>query len=71
VNELAKPAAEIALRLAAMPADGLRGNLEELESLELLAMRILREIAAVRAAKNHAVGEIRGIWRAVQPVGHH
>lgn len=68
VDQLAKQAAEIALRLAALPADGLRNNLEALDSIEQLAMRILKEVAAVRAAKSHPVGETRGMWPAMLPV---
>jgi len=68
VDQLAKQAAEIALRLAALPADGLRNNSEALDSIEALAMRILKEVSAVRASKSYAVGETRGMWRAMQPV---
>jgi hypothetical protein len=68
VDQLAKQAAEVALRLAALPADGLRNNLEALDSIEHLAMRILKEVSAVRARKSHAVGEISGMWPAMQPL---
>ncbi|MEO8596433.1 MAG: hypothetical protein ABI759_24150, partial [Candidatus Solibacter sp.] len=61
VHQLAKQAAEIALRLAALPADGLRNNLD-LDLVEQLATRILKEVAAVRAAQSHPVGETRGMW---------
>ena len=68
MDQLAKQAAEIALRLAVLPADGLRNNLEALDSIEQLAMRILQEVAAVRAAKSHPAGETTGRWAAMQPV---
>jgi len=70
VDQLAKDAAEIALRLAALPPDGLRCS-QSLDDIERLALRILKEISAVRASKSHAVGEVSGIWRAMQPTPHH
>jgi hypothetical protein len=71
VDQLAKQAAEIALRLAALPADGLRDNSEALDSIELLAMQILTEVSAVRAANSRPVGETRGMWRIPQLVQRH
>jgi hypothetical protein len=68
VDQLTRQAAEIALRLAALPADGLRNNPEALDSIEQLAMRILKEVSEVRASKRHAVGEASGMWRVMQPV---
>ena len=65
VDQLAKQAAEIALRLAALPADGLRNNFEALASIEQLAMRILKEVAVARATKSHPVGATRGMWPAM------
>ena len=62
MDHLAKQAAEIALRLAALPADRLRNDIDALNSIEQLAMHILKEVAAVRAAKSHSVGETRGMW---------
>ena len=67
MDELAKQAAQMALRLAALPADGSPNNFELLDSVEQLALRILQEVAAVRAAKSHPVGETRGMWPAMQP----
>ena len=46
IDQLAKQAADMALRLAALPADGLRNDLEALNSIEQLAMRILRDVSA-------------------------
>jgi surfactin synthase thioesterase subunit len=68
VDQLAKHAAEIALRLAALPADGLRSNPEALDSIEQLAMRILKEVSAVRDAKPLPVGETRGLWPVMRPL---
>lgn len=61
MDQLAKQAAEIALRLAALPADGLRNKLD-LDLIEQLAAQILKEVAAVRAAESQPVGETRGMW---------
>ena len=63
VDQLAKQAAEIALRLAALPADGLRNNPQALDAIERLAMGILKEVSSVRAGNSHAVGEVSGMWR--------
>jgi hypothetical protein len=68
VEQLAKQAAELALRLAAFPADGLRNNLQALDAIEQLAIQVLREVSTVRADRNPASGETRGMWRAMQPV---
>jgi hypothetical protein len=68
VDELAKQAAEIALRLVALPADGLRNDPETLDSIEQLALRILKEVTEVRRGKNRPVGEARGLWPAIQAV---
>jgi surfactin synthase thioesterase subunit len=68
MDQLAKQAAEIALRLAALPAEGLRNNLEALDSIEQLALQILKEVSAVRTGKSRVVGETSGMWRAIQPV---
>jgi hypothetical protein len=66
VDQLAKQAAEVALRLGALPADGLRSNVEALDSIEQLALQILREVSAVRANNSRMPGEISGMWRARQ-----
>jgi hypothetical protein len=66
VDQLTKQVAELALRLAALPADGLRNDIEALNSIEQLAILILKEVAAVRAAKSHPVGESRGLWPAMR-----
>ena len=68
VDQLAKQAAEIALRLAALPAGDLHGSPEVLDSIEQLAMRILKEVSAVRNAKRLPVGETRGMWPVMKPL---
>jgi surfactin synthase thioesterase subunit len=68
VDQLAKQSAEIAIRIAGLPADGLRNNAEALDSIEQLALQILKEVSAVRAGKSRMIGETSGIWRAMQPV---
>ncbi len=52
-------------------ADGLRNNLEALDSLEQLAMRILQEVSTLRNTRSRPVGETRGLWPAMQPVQRH
>ena len=70
VDQLAKQAAEIAIRLAALPADGSPNNLD-LDFIEQLATRILKEVAAARTAQRHHPGETRGMWPVMQPVRRH
>jgi hypothetical protein len=67
VDQLAKQAAEIALRLAALPVEDLRRD-KALFEIEELARRILTEVAAVRVGRGHSAGETRGMWPAMQPV---
>ncbi len=67
VDQLARYAAEIALRLAALPAEGLRKDMQALATLEDLAQRVLKEVAAARLNGACAVGETRGMWRAMLP----
>ena len=66
VDQLAKQVAEIALRLAAMPGDGLRHNPETLDRIEQLAVQILKEVSAVRSGKQRMPGETSGMWPAMQ-----
>ncbi len=68
VDQLAKMATELAFRLAALPPDGLRNNVNALDAVEQLATRILKEISAIRAGRDYVVGESSGMWRAMQPV---
>jgi hypothetical protein len=50
----------------ALPAGELRNNHEALDSIEQLAMRILKEVSGVRSGKSHAAGEDRGTRLAMQ-----
>jgi hypothetical protein len=68
VNQLAKQASELALRLAALPADGSRYTVQALDDMEQLADRVLKNVAELRARPRRAIGETSGIWRAMQPV---
>jgi hypothetical protein len=68
VDQLAKQAAQIALRLAALPVDG-RSDPKALQEIEELARGILQSVAAIRMSQNSAAaGETRGMWRAMQPL---
>jgi hypothetical protein len=69
VDQLAKQAAELALRLAAMPADGSPNHAESLDAIEQLAARILKEVAAARLGR--PAGETRGLWPAMRPSSRH
>lgn len=70
MDQLTRQAAEIALRLAALPAEGLRNDVPALDAIEQLALQILKEVSAVRVGKSHALGESSGAWRAMQPLRH-
>lgn len=71
MDQLAKQVAEMALRLAAIPADGLRQNEPALASIEQLALQILNEVSAARVAKTRPVGETTGCWRVAVPLPRH
>ena len=71
IEQLAKQAADMALRLAALPADGLRNDLDALNSIEQLAMRILTDVSAIRTGRGRPMGETRGMWAVVQDVRRH
>jgi hypothetical protein len=68
VDQLTKQAAQIALRLAALPADGMLDAGQTLDDIEQLAREVLKEVALVRARRTRPVGETRGMWQVVQPV---
>jgi hypothetical protein len=67
VDQLAKDAAELALRLAALPPDDFRKDSLALDAIEQLATRVLKEVSAIRAGRSRSIGETSGMWRAVQP----
>ena len=71
LEQLAKQAAELALRLAALPANGMRNDSQMLDAIEQLATGILKEVSAVRSGRTRAVGETSGMWRSMQPVQRH
>jgi hypothetical protein len=48
LRSMARETAELALQLAALPAEGLRNDLQALEDIELLAKRILNEASSAR-----------------------
>jgi hypothetical protein len=58
LRTMARETAELALQLAALPADGLRTDAQALSDLEHLAARILKEASTARAA-NRVMGETR------------
>lgn len=67
VEQLAKLAAELALRLAALPDNGLQ-DAQTLDAIEQVAKRVLDQVSTIRKNRNPAVGETRGMWRAMQPI---
>jgi len=74
MEHLAKQAAEIALRLAAFPADRSPADIQAIQALdaiEQLAFQIVKEVSALRVGKTYSVGESRGAWRAVTPPTRH
>jgi hypothetical protein len=68
MDQLARHAAQIALRLAALPAEGSREDMQALDSVELLALEILKDVSAIRAKKSRTLGESSGSWPAMQPL---
>ena len=68
MDQLAKQIAELALRLAALPADRLRQDIQSLDAIEQMALRVLKEVAVVRADRTPKAGETSGMWRAMQPL---
>ena len=71
MDKLAKQAAQVALRLAALPADGWSDDARALQELEELARGILQAVATVRLSHSEvALGETRGMWRIAQPLRH-
>lgn len=67
MEQLAKLTAELALRLAALPADRLGNDSQMLDAIEQLANRVLKEVSVARSGSRLAIGETRGMWRPVQP----
>jgi hypothetical protein len=72
LRTMARETAELALQLAALPADGFRTDAQALSDIEQLAARILKEASMARTAsrvvgETKGVGETRGMWRIIQP----
>lgn len=68
MDPLARHAALIALRIAAIPAEGLRDDPQALDLIEQLALKILEEVSAAKIARSRKVGENRGTWQAMEPL---
>lgn len=67
LKSMAREIAELALQLAALPADGLRYDVQALSDIEYAALRILKEATAARAGNVRPIGESSGVWRVMQP----
>jgi hypothetical protein len=67
MNELSNWVAEMALRVAELPAAEAHNDSKVLDAIEQLARRILKEVEAARAHKVKPLGETSGSWRAMQP----
>jgi len=66
MDQLSNKAAEIALRLAALPP-GRRPDTATLDALEQLAVDLLSQVSAARLGESApSTGEIRGYWPAYQ-----
>ncbi len=70
MDSLARQAAEIALRLAALPAEGLRKDVQALDAIEQLAVQILKEVSAARLGESRTVGESSGRWPVMHALRH-
>ena len=68
MEQLAKLTAELALRLAALPAGGPRNDPRLLDAIEHLATRVLKEVADLRVGARRPIGETSGMWPAMQPL---
>jgi hypothetical protein len=68
LKQLRIDAAGLLLRLAAFPAGGLQDGGPAVDAIEQLDTEVLKQSSAVRAGRDRAIGETRGIWRVVQPV---
>ncbi len=66
MEHLAKKIAEMALRLAALPAPQ-SNDPQVLDSIEQFARDLLKEVSAARLGDSYAVGETTGRWRIMRP----
>jgi hypothetical protein len=63
MDELARQVAQMALRLAALPPEATRNDMQSLDVIEQLAVRILREVSSRRVgAAAFDPRETRGAW---------
>ena len=62
MDELTRQVAQMALRLSALPAEATRNDMQSLEVIEQLALRILKEVSVRRvcASGNAPNGGING-----------
>lgn len=66
MDNLSNKAAELAIRLAALP-QGRQPDTTALDALEQLAVDVLQQVSAARLGKSaYSIGEIRGYWPAYQ-----
>jgi len=70
MDELARMVAQMALRMMALPPEASRNDMQSLDVIEQLAIRILREVSARRAGGNgFDPRETRGSWCIPQVAG--
>ncbi len=62
MDELARQVAQMALRLMALPPEAARNDMQSLDVIEQLALRILREVSARRMTPGFDPRETRGSW---------
>ena len=65
MDELTRQVAQMALRLTALPAEATRNDMQALEVIEQLALRILKEVSLRRVCSGPAAfdpRETRGSW---------
>ena len=65
LRSMAREVADLALRLAAIPADGSRQDQQVLSEIEVIAARILKEASKARAGNERTIGETSGMWRVL------
>ena len=71
MEQLAKKAAALALKLAAASNEAVRADDPRLDEVEQLALQVLMEVSAVRVGKTYSIGEKRGTWPAMPTVTRH
>lgn len=66
MQQLTKYTADLAQSLLTL-RNGRPFKTAEIDSIELLAQRVLKEVSAVRRGDSYEVGEMTGQWRAYNP----